>query len=264
MDVYRYSFVAIFWPRKSADKQGVITAQWYRRSEQPIRVAAWYSTNGIATMFSAILAYGLGHSTGLAPWRALFLTAGLMTVLTAPVIWMIHDSSIDTARFYTPKEKEQATERLRANQTGTGSSDFKWHQVLELFYDSKTYLWLAMSLLLNVGAAVTNIFGPTLIGNFGFDDYTTCLLNIPFGFLQFVWILISSWAVHHIRLKSAILAVFIIPVVVGLALLYSEAVGAFRQGPSLAGYYLLSFLFGGNPLIVSWIAANTGGQTKKT
>jgi len=242
----------------------VITAQWYRRSEQPIRVAAWYSTNGIATMFSAILAYGLGHSTGLAPWRALFLTAGLMTVLTAPVIWMIHDSSIDTARFYTPKEKEQATERLRANQTGTGSSEFKWHQVLELFYDSKTYLWLAMSLLLNVGAAVTNIFGPTLIGNFGFDDYTTCLLNIPFGFLQFVWILISSWAVHHIRLKSAILAVFIIPVVVGLALLYSEAVGAFRQGPSLAGYYLLSFLFGGNPLIVSWIAANTGGQTKKT
>ncbi|RYZ79602.1 MAG: MFS transporter, partial [Proteobacteria bacterium] len=105
-------------------KQGVITAQWYRRSEQPIRVAAWYSTNGLATMFSAVLAYGLGHSTGLAPWRALFLTAGLMTVLTAPVIWLVHDSDISTARFYTPKEKEQAVERLRANQTGTGSSEF--------------------------------------------------------------------------------------------------------------------------------------------
>jgi hypothetical protein len=250
-------------------------------------------------MFSAILAYGLGHSTGLAPWRALFLTAGLMTILTAPVIWLVHDSDISTARFYTPKEKEQAVERLRANQTGTGSSEFKWHQILEIFYDTKTYLWLAMSLLLNVGAAVTNIFvsdplivyddrrkadrsrdqrktkpdlqndgartdKSRLIGNFGFDDYTTCLLNIPFGFLQFVWILLSSWAVHHIRLKSAILAAFMIPVVVGLALLYSEATGAFRQGPSLAGYYLLSFLFGGNPLIVSWMVANTGGQTKKT
>jgi MFS family permease len=109
-------------------------------------------------MFSAILAYGLGHSTGLAPWRALFLTAGLMTILTAPVIWLVHDSDISTARFYTPKEKEQAVERLRANQTGTGSSEFKWHQILEIFYDTKTYLWLAMSLLLNVGAAVTNIF----------------------------------------------------------------------------------------------------------
>jgi hypothetical protein len=37
----------------------IITAQWYRRSEQPLRVAAWYGTNGIATIFASILAYGL-------------------------------------------------------------------------------------------------------------------------------------------------------------------------------------------------------------
>lgn len=39
----------------------VITAQWYRRAEQPIRVAAWYGTNGIATIVAAALSYGLGH-----------------------------------------------------------------------------------------------------------------------------------------------------------------------------------------------------------
>ena len=37
----------------------LITAQWYRRSEQPLRVAAWYGTNGLATIFASILAYGL-------------------------------------------------------------------------------------------------------------------------------------------------------------------------------------------------------------
>jgi len=37
----------------------ILTAQWYRRSEQPLRVAAWYSTNGIATMFAAIISFGL-------------------------------------------------------------------------------------------------------------------------------------------------------------------------------------------------------------
>jgi MFS family permease len=37
----------------------ILTAQWYRRSEQPVRVAAWYSTNGLATMFAAIVSYGL-------------------------------------------------------------------------------------------------------------------------------------------------------------------------------------------------------------
>lgn len=49
----------------------VITNQWYRRSEQPIRVAAWYGTNGIATIFASALSYGLGHipSGDFHSWR---------------------------------------------------------------------------------------------------------------------------------------------------------------------------------------------------
>ena len=37
----------------------ILTAQWYRRSEQPIRIAAWYSTNGIATIVVALISFGL-------------------------------------------------------------------------------------------------------------------------------------------------------------------------------------------------------------
>ncbi|RSH85525.1 hypothetical protein EHS25_004921 [Saitozyma podzolica] len=37
----------------------------------------------------------------------------------------------------------------------------------------------------------------------------------------------------------------------------------FRQPVALAGFYLLAFLFGGNPLNVSWMVANIAGQTKK-
>lgn len=39
----------------------IITSQWYRRAEQPIRIAAWYGTNGAATIIAAALSYGLGH-----------------------------------------------------------------------------------------------------------------------------------------------------------------------------------------------------------
>lgn len=39
----------------------IITSQWYRRAEQPLRVAAWYSTNGLATIAASALSYGLGH-----------------------------------------------------------------------------------------------------------------------------------------------------------------------------------------------------------
>lgn len=46
-------------PSKSLIKSALMTAQWYRRSEQPIRVAAWYSMNGISTLFAALISYGL-------------------------------------------------------------------------------------------------------------------------------------------------------------------------------------------------------------
>lgn len=49
----------------------IITSQWYRRAEQPIRVAAWYGTNGLATIAASALSYGLGHipSSVLESWQ---------------------------------------------------------------------------------------------------------------------------------------------------------------------------------------------------
>lgn len=137
-----------------------------------------------------------------------------------------------------------AIERLRANQTGMGSNEFKWAQVWEMVYDPKSFLWFGMSLLLNVGAAVTNAFGPTLISNFGFDKYVTALLNMPFGAVQFLVIVVSSWVAQRWRNKGFVLAGFMIPVIIGLALLYANGTGSignpshFSQAQSLAGYYV--------------------------
>ncbi|ORY23616.1 major facilitator superfamily domain-containing protein [Naematelia encephala] len=245
----------------------ILTAQWYRRSEQPIRVAAWYSANGIATMVAAIISFGLGHvnSEHIAGWQLIFIVVGVITCASAPFVWWFLDSDVASARFLDGHEKAMGIERLRANQTGTGSNEFKWTQVWEMAYDPKSYLWLVMALLLNIGASVTNAFGPTLIANFGFDKYVTALLNMPFGFLQFVCILVASYAVQKWRFKSIVLAAFVVPVIAGLGVLYGEGVSSnFNQGAALTGYYLLAFLFGGNPLIVSWMVANTAGQTKKS
>lgn len=119
-----------------------------------------------------------------------------------------------------------------------------------------------MSLLLNVGASVTNTFGPLILSGLGFDKYVTSLLNIPFGAVQFIIILLASYAAQKSRLKSAVLLALVAPVIAGLAVLY--ALPRSPVGPPLAGYYLLAFLFGSNPLIVSWIVGNTAGTTKKS
>ena len=244
----------------------IITAQWYRRAEQPIRVAAWYGTNGIATIVAAALSYGLGsiHSSFLEEWQIIFLFVGLVTVCSAPVVYYFLDNDIPSARFLDEHEKAQAIERLRANQTGTGSRDFKMSHVYEALLEPKTWLFIGMSLLLNVGASVTNTFGPLILKGLGYDKYKTSLLNMPFGALQFIVIILASYCATKLKLKSAILGAFMIPVVAGLAMLYVLGRSKSQQAPLLVGYYLLAFLFGGNPLIVSWIVSNTGGTTKKS
>ncbi|KAK5952774.1 hypothetical protein OHC33_006367 [Knufia fluminis] len=245
----------------------VITSQWYRRSEQPVRVACWYGTNGAATMIAAALSFGLGHiqSGSLHAWQIIFLFVGLVTVITAPFVYWKLDSDIPSARFLTDHEKAQAIERLRANQTGTGSREFKWSHIAELALEPKTYFWIGLSLLLNVGASVTNTFGPLVISGLGYDKYVTSLLNIPFGAVQLVVILLGSWAAYKIKYKSIVLAAFCLPVIAGLAMLYVlPRDDPSKQGALLAGYYLLAFLFAGNPLIASWIISNTGGTTKKS
>lgn len=195
---------------------------------------------------------------------SIFLFVGLLTIVTAPVVWWYLEDDVATASFFTPTERAQAVERLRANQTGIGNREFKWDHCLEVFLEPKTYLWIGMALLLNVGAAVTNTFGPLILNGLGFDKYLTSLLNMPFGALQIIVILFASWAAQKAKIKSAILVVLVLPVIAGLVVLYTVPHTGSNEAPLLVGYYLLACLFGGNPLIVSWIVGNTAGTTKKS
>lgn len=193
---------------------------------------------------------------------SIFLFVGLVTIISAPFVYWKLDSDVASARFLTEREKAQAVERLRANQNSTGSREFRWRHLLEMVLEPKTYLWIGMTLLLNVGASVTNTFGPLILRGLVSDNYMTSLLNMPFGAVQIIVILLASFLAQKARLKGVVLCAFMLPVVAGLAVLYS--VPRDHEAPLLVGYYLLAFLFGGNPLIVTWIVGNTAGTTKKS
>lgn len=89
-----------------------------------------------------------------------------------------------------------------------------------------------------------------------FDCYS------PFGALQVIVILGAARLAQRFKNKSIMLAAVITPVIIGSALLYTIPRIKSNTGALLLGYYFLAFLFAGNPLIVSWMAANTGGQAK--
>lgn len=103
-----------------------------------------------------------------------------------------------------------------------------------------------------------------ILNGLGFDKYKTSLLNIPFGFVQWLIILLASWFVQRFRIKSAVVVAFVLPVIAGLAVLYTVPRTPGHSAPLLVGYYLLAFLFGTIPVEVAWVVANTAGTTKKS
>ncbi|KAI1612748.1 major facilitator superfamily domain-containing protein [Exophiala viscosa] len=244
----------------------IITGQWYRRAEQPLRVSAWYSMNGLATMAASAVSYGLGHidSELLRPWQIIFLFAGLLTILSAPLVYWKLDNGVTSARFLSEQERLQAVKRLSTNQTGIGSSKFRWAQAAEVAIEPKSWLWVIMAVLPNLGSALTSFFGPIIIAGLGFDKYEASLLNIPFGAMQTLVIAGACWVSYNMKMKGVALLGFMLPVVVGIAMLYGLDRSTSSRPALLAAYYLLAFLFAGNPLLLSWVVGNTAGTTKKS
>ena len=184
--------------------------------------------------------------------------------MTAPFVYWKLDNDVSSARFLTEEERRQGIERLRANQTGTGFYEFKWSQVWEMFLDPKSWLWIGMAVLPNMGGALQSFFGPLIIKGFGFNKYQATLLNIPFGFMQLLVILVSCWVAYRFRLKSVVLAAFMLPVLAGVAMLYGLPRGQSEVPALLAAYYLNAFSFSGNPILLAWLAGNTAGATKQS
>ncbi|KAI0154639.1 major facilitator superfamily domain-containing protein [Xylariaceae sp. FL1272] len=219
-----------------------ITSQWYRR----------YGTNSAATIVASALSYGLRQIPKEA-LRAIFLFVGLVAIVSVLFVYWKLNNDIPSAHFLTSRGKKQAIKRLRANQTGLGLTKFEFSHVVEICLEPKNYLWMGMTLLVNVGAAVTNAFGPLISNNLGYNEYLNSLLNIPFSALQLI-----------ANPKPIAQDILTIPVVIGLVLLYILNRSSSQQGPLLPGYYFLPFLFSANPLIVSWIVGNKGGTTKRS
>lgn len=66
---------------------------------------------------------------------------GLLTVAYSLLIFIFMPDSPMEAKCLSDREKVIAVERLRANQMGIISREWRWDHVRETFYDLKTWCW---------------------------------------------------------------------------------------------------------------------------
>ncbi|PWY76268.1 MFS general substrate transporter [Aspergillus heteromorphus CBS 117.55] len=242
-----------------------ITQMWYRRLEQPVRLGSWYAMNGVVNMFGSLITYGLGHikSSVLEPYQIIFLFFGLITIVfSGAILYFMPDSPVQ-AKFLQEEDKLLAIERLRMNQQGLETHEWKWNHVKEACFDIKSFFWFALMFSISIPSGGISTFGSLIIESFGFDQFQTILFNIPFGAVQLLATMGGAWLATTLKMKGPVIALLCLPAIAGCVMLLRIAHDGHHNGALLAGYYIVSVYPGITPLIYSWSAGNTAGETKK-
>ncbi|KAF2846928.1 MFS general substrate transporter [Plenodomus tracheiphilus IPT5] len=239
------------------------TTMWWRRSEQTLRTAYWNAMNGVTFIVGSLFTYGLGHihSESMYKYQIIFLFCGLLTVIYAFVVLFFMPDSPMKAKYLTERERIIAVERLRANQMGIQSGDWKWEQVWETLIDFKTWCWFIAIIAISIASGGISTFGNLIIRDFGYTNFQSILFNIPFGVIQVVAILGSSYGATKFKRKGLAITVVAILPIIGTVMMLT--VPRRHKGVLLFGYYLVSCLAAITPIIYTWHVQNTAGNTKK-
>lgn len=120
----------------------LISSQYYTKSEQAPRFSFWYLGLGLGQIVGGATSYGFQHveNAGLAGWRIMFLTLGLITVVIGLATFFFLPDTPMKARWMTDSEKVALLKHVSVNQTGIDSRKFRPRQILEALTDPQMYL----------------------------------------------------------------------------------------------------------------------------
>jgi len=214
----------------------------------------------------SLLTFGLGHITTrhLHSYQIIFLFCACLTLVFSIIVFLFLPDSPMQARFLKGDDKLLAIERLRMNNMGVASRQWKWEHVREVLVDSKTWVWFLLLTVISIPSGGISTFGPLIIKSFGFNQFTTILFNMPFGACQIIATIGGAALATKYKCKSAVIALLCIPPIVGIIMLMVLTHNKANRAPLLVGYYLISFYPGISPLIYSWSGQNTGRSCLKS
>lgn len=242
-----------------------VTQMWWRRSEQTLRASYWNAMNGVTFIVGSLVTYGLGHvmSDKIYRYQTIFIFCGVCTVIFGAAFLVFMPDSPMEAKYLNERERVIAVERLRANQMGVASRQWKWDHVKETFTDVKTLLWFILIVAISIASGGISTFGNLILKDFGFTNFNAILFSMPTGVIQIVMIIGSAWIATRIGRKGVVMTGLACFPTVGTVLMLTVPRTEGNKGVLLLGYYLVQCLGAITPMVYAWSAQNTGGDTKK-
>ena len=242
--------------------QCIYPEQWYTKKEQGSRTAIWSSFNGFAQILGGLIAYGIArgdvqHKYSLAPWKIIFLIAGLFTIVLGLVfLFVVPDNQLN-AWWLSKDDRILAIERVSVNQQGIGNKYFKMYQFKEAILDPLTWAFVLLAILSDIpNGGLTNFFSQ-LIEAFGFTAQQSLLYGTPAGAIEVVALIL--WGALTQRFGNRILWGMLGEVVALIGMVLIVALPLSNRGGRLVGYYLTQAFVTGFIALLSMISTNVAG-----
>ncbi|KAH8896338.1 MFS general substrate transporter [Thozetella sp. PMI_491] len=244
----------------------VLSAMWYKRSEQAETVTYWYMMNGGQQIVGGLFAYcfSLIGPGPIKSWQALFLTYGIITVIWGFFVFFWMPDSPMRAKCFTEEDKRLMVERVRENQTSLQNKKFRREQAIEALRDPQTWGYCLISVCTTLPTSGLGAFKAIIIQGFNFTQLQTQLLAMVLGFYIIIILFSTVWLVRKTGHNLVIMGLFVVPSFAGtiVQMTVINTNGATRIGLLVSYYITLSF-WSAQTLALSMISRNVAGQTKK-
>ncbi|KAL4935044.1 hypothetical protein BDV06DRAFT_234748 [Aspergillus oleicola] len=247
----------------------IITSAWYKKQEHPIRVAAWVSCNGLASIVAALIMYGVGYAenVALANWRVMFLICGGATIACGLTFFFLMPRGPGTAWFLTEEERKIAALRLHSEGLTTTTHEetkqksFDKSQVWDALKDPLSWLSILLAFLGTFASPVLK-FASLVLNGFGWSKFNTMLVGLPSGAFQIFFIWTTVLLIRTTKVPRCYwgIAVTLVPLVgnIGVA-----AIPASNKWAIVVFTWLASSISPVMVVSLSLMASNIKGVTKK-
>ncbi|CAI7652875.1 unnamed protein product [Penicillium palitans] len=242
----------------------LLTGLWYKRSKHASRHGIWFAGNSVSSIFGGLLTYGIGHiSNSVEPWRWIFIIFGIVTFAYGTVFYFYLPGSPHSARFLSKEEGEFIHQRSQRESHTTVSHKWSKGQCIEALIDPKTWLIFVYSMASSIPNGGLTSFGSIVISGFGYSTFNTLLLGLPTSVFTLIWVVLATIIVTKFRKSRCLTAAVLSLISLGGSLMVSQ-IDPTKKVARLAGMWLFPAYSAGVPIILSIIASNVAGYTKRT